>query len=76
MCPNRSRSGFERSEALVVAPSSVNGLTVIRIVRAVGELPLRSQSALINMTMQKSDSAEAMAVRRGKGTKGKKKGNK
>ncbi|MFN3242609.1 MAG: polyphosphate kinase 1 [Planctomycetota bacterium] len=37
-----------------------------RIARPVGELPLRSQMALLEMTMRKVDDAGATAVRRGK----------
>jgi len=43
-----------------------------RIARPVGELPLRSQTALLEMTMRKVDDAGATAVRRGKGGKGSK----
>ena len=46
-----------------------------RITRKVGELPLRSQTALSEMTMQKAHSSEAEAGRRGKGGKGRKKKN-
>ena len=41
-----------------------------RIARQVGELPLRSQTALSEMTIQKADSVEAEAGRRGKVGKG------
>ncbi|MCK5942800.1 MAG: polyphosphate kinase 1 [Planctomycetes bacterium] len=37
-----------------------------RIARAVGELPLRSQVALVEMTLRKVDSDKTIAVRRGK----------
>ena len=44
-----------------------------RITRQLGELPLRSQTALSEMTIQKVDSPEAKAGRRGKGGKSKNK---
>ena len=47
-----------------------------RIARQVGELPLRSQTALSEMTKQKAHSSEAEARRRGKGSKGARKKNK